>query len=173
MSAEDSQGASYQEQLLSIPNLDNLSLFQTIETEINDAEKFSSLINSAKNVQGLPFLYLLCYKAAWDTLNYILDSDTIMLNDEVLTDDVSKDSCIHGLMKYCVEEDDVSFSKYILENLIECGFNVKVKNANNLTPLDYYLQKNGNKPDEIVDVLMSTEFNNDIDEGIEIDEFDE
>lgn len=173
MSADQSQGASYEEQLLSIPNLDNLSLFQTIEQEINDPEKFSTLINTSKNVQGLPFLYLLCYKAAWDTLNYILDSETIQLNDEVLTDDNNKDSCIHGLMRYCIEEEDVSFTKYILENLIECGVNVAIKNAGNLTPLDYYLSQTGNKPDEIVDVLMSTEFNNDIDEGVEIDEYDE
>jgi hypothetical protein len=173
MSSDNSKGASYKEQLLSIPNLDNLSLFQTIEQEINDADKFSTLINTSTNVQGLPFLYLLCYKAAWDTLNYILDSTTIQLNDEVLTSDNNKDSCIHGLMRYCIEEEDVSFTKYILENLIECGVNVTIKNANNLTPLDYYLSQTGNKPDEIVDVLMSTEFNNDIDEGIEIDEYDE
>ncbi|XBW35600.1 hypothetical protein QEN19_001174 [Hanseniaspora menglaensis] len=168
-------GASFEEQLLSVPNLDNLSLFKSIEKEIDDIKKFSVLINSSVNTQGQPFLYLLCFKAAWDTINYILDTDSIELDDSVVTEREG-DSCIHGILEYIVEEQDFEIGEYILENLIECGFNVSIKNKKNQTPLDYYLERNGGKADDVVDILMSAGFFSTVeqgDKGEEVDELDE
>ncbi|KAL6925757.1 hypothetical protein ACO0SA_000358 [Hanseniaspora valbyensis] len=173
MTQED--GASFEEQILSVPYFDNLSLLKNIEERIKSREELSSLINKSKNAQGQPFLYLLCYKAAWDIINYILDLEDINLDISVVTDK-DGDSCIHGLLQYIIEEQDMELGKYILENLIECGFDISIKNKQNLTPLDYYLQKNGGKADEIVDLLISAGFNGGEeqgDEGQEVDELDE
>lgn len=165
-------GASFEEQILSVPNLDNLSLFKTIEQQIGSNEVLSSLINKSKNIQGQPLLYLLCYKAAWDTLNSILDSETIDLDISVVTDR-DGDSCIHGLLLYILEEQDMELGRYILENLIECGFDINIKNKKGLNPLDFYLERNGGKADEIVDLLISAGFNGGEEQGNEGEEVEE
>lgn len=147
----ESEGASYNEQLLDASRRNNIDLLDTIFNELgNDSSKIANLINSSRDPFGNTALHLCCKYGSWEVLDKILDLDgDIEIDPRNNTDG---DTPLHVAVKYAAEEPE--HGTFLAKNLVEVGADARIKNKHNQKPIDMI---HSDELDDLVDLLQGAE----------------
>ncbi|GMG27395.1 unnamed protein product [Ambrosiozyma monospora] len=146
---EDS-GASAAEQVIEAARRNNVDLLNSIyESYASKPDQLISLLNSAKDATGNSALHLCCKYGNYEVMDNILDLEGVNVNPQ---HPLTLDTPLHYAVNYSFEEPD--YALFLIENLIEVGADVKLKNKDGLKPV----QLLGDSNEKIRDTLESAEY---------------
>ncbi|GME89895.1 unnamed protein product [[Candida] boidinii] len=158
-------GASLSEQIIEAARRNNTDLLEEIFEELNnDNTKISDLINNSRDPVGNTPIHLTCKYGCYDVLDKILDIEGVEIDP---INPKNGDTPLHYAVAYSFQEPD--YALFMVENLLEVGADPKIKNKDNLKPVE--LASSSNEP--LINALQAAEYSNDFSNGLEEEDVDD
>lgn len=150
MSKEETEGASYKEQILESARRNNTELLLSIKVELkDDHEKLSELINNTSEVvSGNTPLHLACQLGNWEFIDIVLDIEGV----EIDPLNREGDTPLHLAVKYAIDEPEHGY--FVIDNMLDAGSDPRIKDKHNLRPVDYVNSDNT----KLKELLESAEY---------------
>lgn len=132
MTQEDTEGATYSEQLLECARRNNVELFNTIKEEIGLPEKLAHLINTTKEmITNNSPLHLATLVGNWEFIDAVLDVEGV----EIDPLNREGDTPLHLAVKFAGDEPEYGY--FIIDNLVDAGSDAKIADRDGLKPVNY------------------------------------
>lgn len=148
MTQENSEGATYSEQLLESARRNNVELFNTIKEELGLQEKLANIINTTKEViTGNSPLHLATLIGNWEFIDAVLDVEGVEI-DPLNRDG---DTPLHLAVKFAGDEPEYGY--FIIDNLVDAGSDAKIVDRHGLKPVNYVREN-----EKLRTLLESAEF---------------
>ncbi|OUM51955.1 hypothetical protein BVG19_g1101 [[Candida] boidinii] len=152
-------GASLSEQIIEAARRNNTDLLDEIFDELdNDHSKISDLINNSTDPVGNTPIHLTCKYGCYDVLDKMLDIEGVEIDP---INPKNGDTPLHYAVAYSFQEPD--YALFMVENLLEVGADPKIKNKDNLKPVDLA----GSSNEALINALQAAEYSNDFSNGLE------
>lgn len=159
MTQDNSEGASYAEQLLECARRNNVELFNTIKEEV-DSEKLAHLVNSTKEmITNNSPLHLATLLGNWEFIDAVLDVEGVEI-DPLNRDG---DTPLHLAVKFAGDEPEYGY--FIIDNLVDAGSDAKIVDRHGLKPVNYVREN-----DKLRSLLESAEYGSLTEEIVEEDD---
>ncbi|KAF3985174.1 hypothetical protein FT663_05403 [Candidozyma haemuli var. vulneris] len=159
MTQDNSEGASYAEQLLECARRNNVELFNTIKEEV-DSEKLAHLVNSTKEmITNNSPLHLATSLGNWEFIDAVLDVEGVEI-DPLNRDG---DTPLHLAVKFAGDEPEYGY--FIIDNLVDAGSDAKIVDRHGLKPVNYVREN-----DKLRSLLESAEYGSLTEEIVEEDD---
>jgi ankyrin repeat protein len=150
MSENNTDGASYSEQILESARRNNTELLLQIKVELNnDNVKLSQLINSTSEVITMNSpLHIGCQLGNWEWLDIVLDIEGVEIDHK----NRRGQTPLHLAVMYANNEPE--HGTFIVDNLLDAGANPTITDSDNLKPINYISTPN----EKLSQLLESAEY---------------
>lgn len=150
MDQQETEGASYSEQILESARRNNTELLLQIKLDLNNDEvKLSQLLNQTKEIitKNSP-LHVACQFGNWEWIDIVLDIEGVEIdpkNNENATP-------LHLAVTYA--NDEPEHGTFVIDNLLDAGANPSLRNSQSFKPIDLIYKEN----EKLQQLLQSAEY---------------